>query len=52
MNDSILLLTGIGVFGLMVIAIVMTILEFQSLGERKRKGGRLGGESAQELTSD
>jgi hypothetical protein len=45
MNDSVLLMTGIGVFGLMVIAIVMTVLEFKQLGERQRRARRSGGES-------
>lgn len=34
MNDTVLLLTGISVFGLMLIAIVLTVLEFQQMKDR------------------
>jgi hypothetical protein len=39
MNDTALLLTGIGVFGLMLIAIVMTVLEFRQLSAGDKRGG-------------
>jgi hypothetical protein len=38
MNDTTLLLTGIAVFGLMAIAVVLTVVEFNSIRQR-RKGG-------------
>ena len=31
MNDTVLLFTGIGVFGLMLIAIILTIVEFAQM---------------------
>jgi hypothetical protein len=34
MNDTVLLFTGAGVFGLMLIGIVLTVLEFRRLGNR------------------
>jgi len=37
MNDTTLLLTGIAVFGLMAIAVVLTVAEFNSI-RRRRKG--------------
>ena len=35
MNDTVLLITGISVFGLMSIAVVLTISEFNSLLDRR-----------------
>ena len=37
MNDTILLFTGAGVFGLMLIGIIFTVLEFRHLGERDER---------------
>lgn len=37
MNDTILLLTGIAVFGLMAIAVVLTVSEFLTIERRRRK---------------
>jgi hypothetical protein len=37
MSDATLLITGIAVFGLMVIAVVLTVLEFRSIEQRHRK---------------
>ena len=37
MDDTILLFTGISVFGLMLIAIVLTVLEFRNMDERQEK---------------
>lgn len=36
MNDTILLLTGTGVFSLMLIAIVLTVLEFRQVTPRRK----------------
>lgn len=46
MNDTVLLFTGVSVFGLMLVAIVFTVLEFRELGERRERRG-----SAQERKS-
>jgi hypothetical protein len=37
MDDTLILFTGISVFGLMLIAIVLTVLEFKNLDERPGK---------------
>lgn len=37
MNDTMLLLVGFGTFGLMVIGIIFTVVEFRALGERDRR---------------
>lgn len=37
MDDTLILLTGIGVFGLMLVAIVLTVLEFRDMDERPGK---------------
>ena len=37
MNDSMLLMTGIGVFSLMVIGMVLTVIEFRSIAKRKSR---------------
>jgi len=37
MSDATLLITGIAVFGLMVVAVVLTVVEFHSIGQRRRK---------------
>jgi hypothetical protein len=37
MDDTLILFTGISVFGLMLIAIVLTVLEFRDLDERPGK---------------
>ena len=34
MDDSIIFMTGVSVFGLMLVGIVMTILEFRKIVER------------------
>ena len=34
MDDSIIFMTGVSVFGLMLVGIVMTILEFRKIAER------------------
>ena len=39
MNDTVLLVTGISVFGLMSIAVVLTIMEFNSLRDRRSHRG-------------
>ncbi|MGA0265275.1 MAG: hypothetical protein ACO3KY_05250 [Lysobacterales bacterium] len=49
MDDSIIFMTGVSVFGLMLVGIVMTILEFRKIAEhdaRKRaeRGGRPAGD--------
>jgi hypothetical protein len=36
MNDTVLLVTGISVFGLMLIAIVLTVAEFNQLRRRRQ----------------
>jgi hypothetical protein len=37
MNDTILLFTGTGVFSLMLIAIVLTVLEFRQVSSRRKQ---------------
>ena len=37
MNDTILLFTGASVFGLMLVGIIFTVLEFRQLGERDKQ---------------
>ena len=37
MNDTTLLITGIAVFGLMAIAVVLTVAEFLTIDRRRRK---------------
>lgn len=37
MNDTVLLMTGISVFSLMLVAIVMTILEFNEIGKQQEE---------------
>jgi hypothetical protein len=37
MNDTILLFTGIGVFGLMLIAVILTVVEFAQMDERHKR---------------
>ena len=49
MDDSIIFMTGVSVFGLMLVGIVMTILEFRKIAEcdaRKRteRGERPAGD--------
>ena len=39
MNDTVLLITGISVFGLMSIAVVLTVMEFNSLRDRRTRRG-------------
>lgn len=34
MDDTLILFTGISVFGLMLVAIVLTVLEFRNMDER------------------
>ena len=34
MNDTILLFTGIGVFGLMLVAVILTVVEFAHIDKR------------------
>ena len=37
MNDSVLFMTGVSVFGLMLVAIVLTVIEFRDLKGRQQK---------------
>lgn len=37
MSNITLLLTGIAVFGLMAIAVVLTVVEFKTIGRRRRR---------------
>jgi hypothetical protein len=37
MNDTVLLITGISVFGLMSIAVVLTVMEFNSIRDRRSR---------------
>jgi len=37
MNDNVLLMTGIAVFGLMVIAILLTVYEFKTIYAKRRQ---------------
>ena len=37
MNDTVLLITGISVFGLMSIAVILTVMEFNSLRDRRSR---------------
>ena len=34
MDDTLILFTGISVFGLMLVAVILTVLEFRDLDER------------------
>ena len=36
MSDTVLFLTGVAVFGMMLIAIIMTVVEFQEINKKKR----------------
>lgn len=36
MSDTVLFLTGLSVFGLMIIAIIMTVVEFREMQQRRR----------------
>ena len=36
MSDTVLFLTGVAVFGMMLVAIIMTVVEFQQINKRKR----------------
>ena len=36
MSDTVLFLTGVAVFGMMIVAIIMTVVEFHELKQRKR----------------
>ena len=36
MSDTVLFLTGVAVFGMMLVAIIMTVVEFQEINKRKR----------------
>jgi len=40
MNDTLLLLTGISVFGMMIVAIVMTVVEFREFTEKRIRKSR------------
>lgn len=40
MNDSVLLLTGIAVFSLMLIGIALTVLEFKQLRKKEHSSNR------------
>ena len=42
MNDSLLLFTGIGVFGLMLIGVILTVTEFALLDKRRKRGSSSG----------
>jgi hypothetical protein len=39
MDDTLILFTGISVFGLMLVAIILTVLEFRNLDERPGEHG-------------
>jgi hypothetical protein len=39
MNDTTLLLTGAGVFSLMLIAIILTVLEFRQVSPQRKAEG-------------
>ena len=41
MSDTVLFLTGVAVFGMMAVAIVMTIVEFQELNRKRRSKSKL-----------
>ena len=36
MSDTVLFLTGVAVFGMMLVAIIMTVVEFQEINKRQR----------------
>ena len=36
MSDTVLFLTGVAVFGMMLVAIIMTVVEFQEINKKKR----------------
>jgi hypothetical protein len=35
MSDTVLFLTGVAVFGMMLVAIIMTVVEFQEINKKK-----------------
>ena len=37
MNNTVLLLTGVMVFGLMLIAVILTIVEFKRIAKKEQK---------------
>ena len=37
MNDTLLLYTGVFVFGLMLVGVVLTVVEFRQLGKKDEK---------------
>ena len=37
MSDTVLLFTGIGVFGLMLIAVILTVVEFSQMDKRRKR---------------
>ena len=37
MSDTVLFLTGVSVFGMMVVAIVMTVVEFRELSAKRHR---------------
>ena len=39
MDDTLILFTGISVFGLMLVAIILTVMEFRTLDQQQGKHG-------------
>lgn len=37
MSDTVLFMTGLSVFGMMMVAIIMTIVEFREMNEKQRR---------------
>lgn len=37
MSDTVLFLTGLSVFGMMVVAIIMTVVEFREMNAKQRQ---------------
>jgi len=37
MSDTVLFMTGLSVFGMMMVAIIMTIVEFREMSEKQRR---------------
>ena len=41
MSDTVLFLTGVAVFGMMLVAIIMTVVEFQEMNQKKQSKSKL-----------
>lgn len=37
MSDTVLFMTGLSVFGMMMVAIIMTVVEFREMNEKQRR---------------